>query len=763
MKKRILCALLVLVMVAGALPSSALFTDITLESERWAAESLASLGIVNGQGGGNYRPNDTLTRAEFCKMAVLAAGFSEVSMYSSYTIFPDVIASEWYAPYVNAAVRKYQIIRGDSSGKFNPNQPITYGESVTILLRMLGYTVEDIGYFWPRDDALKAEQIGLNRGMRSFSTGDALTRGQAAILLRNLLMTEQKEGGLYVTKAFRAGDECLLAATWETDSQLANGEVRLYVGDEESIVTTSTTLGKDLMGLRGTPVYSQTGSKLAGFIVNTENLESVVVKSTAIDSITTADDNKITIPRTSKLLVNAGLVDYITAYYDLRPGAQIYLYRDDSGAVSLVTGGLTTLTLASTGVYGVDDIIFVQGSTIIKHGSPITEKEIDRFDVVSYVAKDKTYYVSDDRVTLLYENAEPSYALPSKITAGGHTFPISDAAAPYFKDLSFNRTITLLFDYNGNVAAAFNSARVGGKVPAILTSLSGGEATVKLLSGLELKGTPSFGGFPDVDYGNDQSASSLYRQVGRLVGFSQDNQGRFTFSTYSYRTASAGEVDPVKGTVGRFEFSPEIRIFEEPAEGMPLIEITQENLGSVALPESKVRHVETDDAGKASLLVLSNVTGNGFTYGLVSQHEAQVVVGTGLDGNEIYRTQYTLRIRTADGTQEYVTFNNPGLRNSTSMTPGGVATSVLGLTYSDAPPAFKLEKTATVQRDDFDVRQGARVGNVFVPLADNVLIYAKSIDRFLTLAEARANFTTFELYCDRDPGDGGQIRIMLVS
>src|SRR5699024_3103922 len=106
-----------------------------------------------------------------------------------------------------------------------PNTPITYGEAVTILLRMLGYTVEDIGYFWPRDDALKAEQIGLNRGMRSFSTSDSLTRGQAAILLRNLLMTEQKEGGLYITKAFRTGDLSVLAATWETDTELANGEV----------------------------------------------------------------------------------------------------------------------------------------------------------------------------------------------------------------------------------------------------------------------------------------------------------------------------------------------------------------------------------------------------------------------------------------------------------------------------------------------------------------------------------------------------------
>lgn len=763
MKKRITCALLVLVMLAGALPSSALFTDIVSDSERWAAESLASLGIVNGTGGSAFNPNGTLTRAEFCKMAVLAAGFSEVSLYSSYTIFPDVLASEWFAPYVNAAVRKYQIIRGDSAGNFNPNTPITYGEAVTILLRMLGYTVEDIGYFWPRDDALKAEQIGLNRGMRSFSTSDSLTRGQAAILLRNLLMTEQKEGGLYITKAFRTGDLSVLAATWETDTELANGEVRLYAGEDASIVTSSTALSRDLVGLRGTPVYAQTGNKLLGFIVDTENLETAVVQSTSIDAITTADGSKISIPRSCKLLVTAGMVDYTASYYDLRPGAQIYLYRDDGGSVSLVTGGQTTLSLASVGVYGVDDIVFVRGSTILKNGSEITEDEIDKFDVVSYVSDEKTYYVSDDRVTLLYEDAKPSYASPSTITAGGHTFSISEEASRYFQDLTFNRTITLLFDYNGNVAAAFNSARVGGKVPAILTEL-GGEATVKLLSnGLELKGTPSFSGFPEVDAGDGEGVSSLYAQVGRIVGFSQDNQGRFTFSTYSFRDTSAGDIDPVKGTVGRYEFSPEIRIFEEPAEGMPLNEITQEDLGPVTLSASKVRHIERDSAGKVSLLVVSNVTGNGFTYGLISQTQTQVPAGEDLESNTVYRTQYTLKLRTAESTQEYTTFRNPGLRNTSSMVPGGIATSVLAQTYSEAPPAFKLERTATVGRDDFDTREGVRVGNVFVELADDVLIYAKSIDRFLTLNEARSNFSTFEIYCDRDPGDGGTVRIILVS
>ena len=76
-------------------------------------------------------------------------------------------------------------------------------------------------------------------------------------------------------------------------------------------------------------------------------------------------------------------------------------------------------------------------------------------------------------------------------------------------------------------------------------------------------------------------------------------------------------------------------------------------------------------------------------------------------------------------------------------------------------PAYLLEVSATVGRDDFDSRLGVRVGNVFVPVADNVQIYARSIDRFLSLSEARTNFSSFDLYCDRDPGAGGTVRLII--
>ena len=136
MKKTISITLLLCTLLSFCLPSRA-FTDIQDGVDKAAAESLASIGVVADVD--YFYPNNYLKRSEFCKMAVLAAGFDELTLYNSYTLYPDVRNTSWYAPYVNAAVKKYQIIKAYPSGYFGPEDNITYGQAVTILLRMLGW------------------------------------------------------------------------------------------------------------------------------------------------------------------------------------------------------------------------------------------------------------------------------------------------------------------------------------------------------------------------------------------------------------------------------------------------------------------------------------------------------------------------------------------------------------------------------------------------------------------------------------------------
>lgn len=43
------------------------------------------------------------------------------------------------------------LISGYGNGRFGPDDPVTIGQAVTIVLRLMGYGEEDVGPFWPQD------------------------------------------------------------------------------------------------------------------------------------------------------------------------------------------------------------------------------------------------------------------------------------------------------------------------------------------------------------------------------------------------------------------------------------------------------------------------------------------------------------------------------------------------------------------------------------------------------------------------------------
>ena len=200
MKKRILTWLLAVSMLASLLtvPAGAAnatrFSDVADNYTATAIETLRLMGVLDGYSDGTFRPNAALTRAQFCKMAVYAMdGSSELGRYSTVTIFPDVKPSFWASSYINMAAKK-SIIAGFADGKFKPNQTVTAGQAVTILMRGLGYKDENMGGVWPQGYMAEAKTCGLLKSTGITSAYSALTRGQAAKLFLNLFEAKRASG-----------------------------------------------------------------------------------------------------------------------------------------------------------------------------------------------------------------------------------------------------------------------------------------------------------------------------------------------------------------------------------------------------------------------------------------------------------------------------------------------------------------------------------------------------------------------------------------
>ena len=111
------------------------FTDVA--SGAWynnAVSTLTRAGILDGYEDGSFRPNASITRAEFTKIAV---SFFKHAGGASANPFSDVPDSAWYAEFVKAAA-ELGLIDGYEDGTFRPNAPITRAEACTIVNRTLG-------------------------------------------------------------------------------------------------------------------------------------------------------------------------------------------------------------------------------------------------------------------------------------------------------------------------------------------------------------------------------------------------------------------------------------------------------------------------------------------------------------------------------------------------------------------------------------------------------------------------------------------------
>lgn len=758
MKKQLIALMLVLAMLCASLPVSAAFTDVTDPAESRACELLAALGVVGGRSANTFDPSGYMTRAEFCKVALKLAGFSGESLYQNYTRFSDVPHNAWYAPYVNAAVKAYSLIEGYGDGTFRPNVYIKYDEALAILLRLLGYTRADIGDFWPADYMNKAQVLGLRKGIStSIAAGNAIPRGQAAILLVNTLLADTKDGAQLLSGSFTMDEgKSLLLATPETDSTLSAGTARICTPDGTvKVVAASTTLDSSGVMQRGCCVW-QKGS-LIYFHTAGEGLGTAVTVRSRTNIAITREDGSVLVVPSSVLLCDgtkAGL--YSENWLDLPVGQTATLFYGDTGTLELIVTGSTSNISGGTAVYGVDDVILKSGAAVVRDGERVAASALQKYDIISYDSANNIYYASSDKLTLLYNDAGTVYTAPTWVDVGSLRLTVAPGAAADFAALKFGTLITVALDVSGRAAAVWPAAELSVRTMAVLDKLSESACTVTTLTGHELTGTPSFTGFTKTTSGD---ASTLYQNVGRLVTVTQDLKGNYIFQTVAYNSAS--KLDLPEGTVGGKALASSVRIFEELDDGLPLTETTLGALQNTGIDSAKVLYSRMNTSGKYDLLVVENITGAGCSYGLAKQR------------SEVKETTYTFTDKSAYTVMQIIytiTYRNA----SAAATEAEQTYSAAGLTKEETPAVWFLRSDGScvakalsyagkVGADAFITSKQVKVGLTTLVVLTDVQVWAKDRDRFITLSEAVLNYQSFSLYCARAAADGGAVCFIIAE
>ncbi|MNC18188.1 Endo-1,4-beta-xylanase A precursor [compost metagenome] len=178
----------------------------------WAKDAVNDMGsrlVIDGVGNGMFKPDETITRAEFAAVLVRGLGLKPAQGTAP---FADVAASDWYQGVVKAAY-DYRLIDGFEDGGFHPEEKITREQAVVILARALTATQLEVKASsqnggellklfadgnqvsgWAKDSV----QAGLQTGLMSGRSADQLapqaniTRAEVAALIQRML----QEAGL---------------------------------------------------------------------------------------------------------------------------------------------------------------------------------------------------------------------------------------------------------------------------------------------------------------------------------------------------------------------------------------------------------------------------------------------------------------------------------------------------------------------------------------------------------------------------------------
>ncbi|MFC0216559.1 S-layer homology domain-containing protein [Paenibacillus chartarius] len=173
------------------------FSDIV---NHWGAKTIAAavkLQIVDGYGDRTFRPNASVTRAEFAVMITRAFGLAASPVSAG---FADT-SSHWAAASIGALAGK-GVVTGYEDGSFHPDAEISRAEMVVILSRMLNLSVLSTGTpasfadvsggHWAAKEIGQASAANLvqGTGASTFAPGNHATRAEALTLIIRALESD---------------------------------------------------------------------------------------------------------------------------------------------------------------------------------------------------------------------------------------------------------------------------------------------------------------------------------------------------------------------------------------------------------------------------------------------------------------------------------------------------------------------------------------------------------------------------------------------
>ncbi len=777
MKKRLISFAMTLVMALSMIIATPLtakasvYSDVKTDALTEAFVAMESLGAMSASSSSKFGASKKVSRAQFCNMLVKITGATDsAKTYANKKLFSDVKITASYAGNVNYCY-KMGFIKGKGNGKFKPSSKITYAEAISSVLRVLGYDSSDIGLNYPSDDISFAKSLELVSG--NIKASQKLTRAKVADLLFNALNENKKTGellfntitGVTSSKTVVVADNALTVNKKEKLSALV-------ISDSSTALTSFTVLNKistDANGLFGTLLLDK-DSKVKGFIPLDYEHKDVVINEGKVAGILANDGITYKVDESAKVIKNDEVFVYgVKGYLEVNDcaGSTCRLIYDNEGNIKyvyLLSGSLdceNTYYLES----GYDTAATIMSRLNLKSAAVNVTKNKKTATLESAMQYDSFYFdkftntvcLSDYKVSGYIEHAYPNIKEAKNITVAGCTLEVHESAWESLKDYNVGDLTTLILTDDNVVVAAAKNTRFISDMMGILSQ----DGTSVTLCGSGLKLTPY-----EID------ASELYR--GGLVNIRPTKITEYKCEGITNKY-SASVLDLKEKTYNGYKISNNASIYEwdgEIGSGYSLYSLSGE-FGAASkdfddiyytdtIPAVNVSYYHLNSADEIDILILSDVTGNIYTYGKLDySFPDQVYVNNNGDVNRIVTI---VNSNDPKGLQSY--------SDTGSITPeyGGVSMTYGTNGTLKASKVIDFENSVTLETSDFKRKNGeyyAEISTYLIPVAEKVEIYNAVTKRTYSGEEgllfALNSGMKMVCYTDRTYKTGAQIRLIVLK
>lgn len=396
-------------------------------------------------------------------------------------------------------------------------------------------------------------------------------------------------------------------------------------------------------------------------------------------------------------------------------------------------------------------------ATCYRDGNISSADAIGRYDVYYYNANAKTVWAYSGRVIGVYTAAAPNTVAPSSITVAGNSYELGTFKAQNkvsaTGEFAIGSTVALLLGMDGDVVDIVAAEEVEGSYYGVITKVELYTYAVDASSSnadymLTIACTDGIM--------RQCAVAGDYYAAGTVVSVSYAKGG---LSVNRHSSNLSGTVSSDGKKLGDYTLADNIKILDTSKNGEWVI-IYPSRLSGVSLDSGEIRYYVANEAKEISHLILNDVTGDMYSYGILTDVGDTTKKAAG-ETEEAADSGASVPL---SATYRYILNGTAGVLNTSNAVYKNIEKGPAIFYYKDGQISG-LKNLSGIAIDELSVLR-AICGNKTYTIADNVQVYMQSrtdVYHLTTLAAVDAGTYRLTGYYDTMYAAGGQIRVIIAE